>query len=208
MASRPGIIRRTFGALWWLLDGTRRLVFNLLFLALLVVLAIAWFGGDRRPLLKEKTALVLNLHGDLVEQYTRAGSDILLSETLGDERRETRVRDVLAALDAAAEDPNIARAVLVLDDLSGGGTASLREVAAALARFRRAARRWWPGARTSRNASTSWPRTPTSCTCTPTAASRCAVSAAVAFTSRTRWTSSASRCTASRPASTRARSSR
>jgi protease-4 len=137
MASRPGIIRRTFGALWWLLDGTRRLVFNLLFLALLVALAVAWFGGDRMPVLKEKTALVLNLHGDLVEQYTRAGSDILLSETLGDERRETRVRDVLAALDAAADDPSIARAVLVLDDLSGGGTASLREVAAALARFKK-----------------------------------------------------------------------
>lgn len=137
MASRPGIIRRTFGALWWLLDGTRRLVFNLLFLALLVFVAVAWFAGDRAPVLKEKTALVLNLHGDLVEQYSRAGSDLLLAETLGQERRETRVRDVLAALDAAAEDGNIARAVLVLDNLSGGGTPSLREVAAALDRFRK-----------------------------------------------------------------------
>jgi protease-4 len=137
MASRPGIIRRAFGALWWLLDGTRRLVFNLLFLALLVFLAVAWFAGDRAPVVKEKTALVLNLHGDLVEQYSRAGSDLLLAETLGQERRETRVRDVLAALDAAAEDGNIARAVLVLDKLSGGGTASLREVATALERFRK-----------------------------------------------------------------------
>lgn len=137
MASRPGIIRRTFGAFWWLLDGTRRLVFNLLFLALLVFVAVAWFAGDRAPVLKEKTALVLNLHGDLVEQYSRAGSDLLLAETLGQERRETRVRDVLAALDAAAEDGNIARAVLVLDNLSGGGTPSLREVAAALDRFRK-----------------------------------------------------------------------
>jgi protease-4 len=136
MASRPGIIRRTFGALWWLLDGTRRLVFNLLFLVLLIVLAVVWFGGERAPTVEEKTALVLNLHGELVEQYTRAGSDILLSESLGQERRETRVRDVLAALEAAAEDPNIVRAVLVLDDLSGGGTASLREVAGALARFK------------------------------------------------------------------------
>jgi protease-4 len=136
MASRPGIIRRTFGALWWLLDGTRRLVFNLLFLALLVALAFAWFGGERSPRVEEKSALVLNLHGELVEQFTRAGSDLLLADTIGERRRETRVRDVLAALDAAAADPNIAHAVLVLDDLAGGGTPSLREVAAALARFK------------------------------------------------------------------------
>jgi protease IV len=137
MASRPGIIRRSFGALWWLLDGTRRLVFNLLFLALLVLLAIAWFSGERRPTVQEKTALVLNLHGDLVEQFSGRGSDLLLAESLGQERRETRVRDVLDALESAAGDANIARAVLVLDDLDGGGTASLREVAAALARFKK-----------------------------------------------------------------------
>ncbi len=136
MTSRPGIVRRSFGALWWLLDSTRRLVLNLLFLALLVLLLVAWFGVERVPAVKENTALVLNLHGDLVEQYTLAGSDLLFAQAFGEPRRETRVRDVLAALDAAATDPNIVRAVLVLDDLTGGGTASLREVAAALDRFR------------------------------------------------------------------------
>jgi len=136
MASRPGIFRRSFGALWWLLDGTRRLLLNLLFLLLLLLLAVAWFGVDRVPAVKENTALVLNLHGDLVEQYTQLGSDMLLAQALGEPRRETRLRDVLAALEAAAADPNIVRAVLVLDDLTGGGTASLREVAAAIERFR------------------------------------------------------------------------
>jgi protease IV len=136
MASRPGIIRRIFGALWWLLDGTRRLVFNLLFLALLVLVVMAWTAGSRKPVLQENTALVLNLRGDLVEQASGSGSEILLAEALGQQRRETRVRDVLEALDAAAKDPKIVRVVLVLDDLSGGGTASLREIAAALARFK------------------------------------------------------------------------
>lgn len=136
MASRPGIIRRTLGGLWWLLDATRRLLFNLLFLALIIIIAIAWFGGSRKPVLEEMTALVLNLRGDLVEQYSGSSSEVLLAETLGQQRRETRVRDVLEALEGAAKDPKIVRAVLVLDDLSGGGTASLREVAAALARFK------------------------------------------------------------------------
>lgn len=136
MTSRPGLIRRSFGAFWRLLDGTRRLVFNLLFLALLLLVAAAWWAGSHRPTLAPETALVLNLRGDLVEQYAGGSSQLLLVQSLGEERRETRVRDVLDALQAAAADPNIARVVLMLDDLSGGGTASLREVAAALARFR------------------------------------------------------------------------
>ena len=136
MASRPGIIRRTFGGLWWLLNATRQLVFNLLFLALLVVLAVVWFGGERKPVVKEKTALVLNLHGELVEEFSGRSRELLLAESLGERRRETRVRDVLDTLEAAGSDANIVRAVLVLDDLSGGGTAALREIASALARFR------------------------------------------------------------------------
>ena len=136
MASRPGIVRRFFGGLWWLLDFSRRLVLNLLFLALLVLLAVAWWVGSRPAHLQEKTALVLNLSGELVEQYSGSSSEAMLADALGERPRETQLRDVLRALDAAAADPQIARAVLILDDLSGGGLASLREVAAALQRFR------------------------------------------------------------------------
>jgi protease-4 len=136
MASQPGIVRRFFGGLWWLLDFSRRLVLNLLFLALVVVLATAWWLGRQGPVLKDKTALVLNISGDLVEQYSGSASEALLADALGQRRRETQLRDVLVALEAAAKDPKIDRVVLNLDDLDGGGTASLRDVAAALARFK------------------------------------------------------------------------
>ncbi|MCA3219078.1 MAG: signal peptide peptidase SppA [Burkholderiales bacterium] len=137
MTSRPGIVRRFFGGLWWLLDFSRRLVLNLLFLALVVVIVAAWWVGRQGPVLSEKTALVLNLSGDLVEQYTSGASEVFLAEALGEARRETQLRDVLQALDAAANDPKIVRVVLNLDDLSGGGLASLREVGAALNRFKK-----------------------------------------------------------------------
>ena len=62
-ASRPGLFRR----LWRLVDGTRRLVMNLLFLALLG--AGVWTFAVRGPAaLQDKTTLVLNLRGPLVEQ--------------------------------------------------------------------------------------------------------------------------------------------
>jgi protease IV len=138
MPERPGFFRRLFGGLWWLLDFSRRLFVNVLFMVIVAVLLIAWFSGDRLPRLGADTALVLNLQGDLVEEYTIGPREAAIAEALGEQRFETRLRDVLAALERAARDPQITRVVLVLDEMGGGGQASLREVASALERFRSA----------------------------------------------------------------------
>jgi protease-4 len=137
MASRPGPIRRLLGFLWNAISFLRSLVLNLLFLAVVGVLVAAWLF-EARPALAPKTVLVLDLAGPIVEQRTGARSGLTLLEALADREpeRETRLRDVLAALDAAARDPNIDRVLLLLDDLGGAGLASLREVAAAIGRFR------------------------------------------------------------------------
>lgn len=136
MASSPGLIRRFFGFLWSALDFTRRLVLNLLFLLVLLLIIVAWWASGRAPGLQPDTALVLGLQGSLVEQYSGSTTEALLADSFGDRQRETRLRDVVDALDRAAGDDRIARVVLVLDDLDGGGTAQLREVAGALDRFR------------------------------------------------------------------------
>jgi protease-4 len=136
MPERPGFFRRFLSGLWWLLDFTRRLVVNVLFLAIVVVLLIAWFSSDTPPRLQPDTALVLNLQGDIVEEYTIGPREAALAEALGEQRFETRLRDVLAALEHAARDPQITRAVLVLDEMGGAGQATLREIAAALEKFK------------------------------------------------------------------------
>jgi protease-4 len=137
MASQPGLIRRFFGGLWWLLDFTRRLILNLLFLGFLLLVALAWFAGSRGVApLQEKTALVLDLRGDLVEQYSVSSARAALAQALDEERTETRLRDVVDALDTAANDSAIGAVVLALDGLDGGGTPLLREVADALQRFK------------------------------------------------------------------------
>ncbi len=127
--------RRWFGRLWWLIDATRRTLFNLVFLLIVVavIVAIATSGPAK---LEDNTALVLNLRGPLVEQHPAGMRDAALAQLSGDAQRSTQLRDVLTVLDAAAMDPKITRAVLVLDDFKGGGLAGLREVAAALQRFR------------------------------------------------------------------------
>ncbi|HYM47059.1 MAG TPA: signal peptide peptidase SppA [Burkholderiaceae bacterium] len=136
MAARPGIIRRFFGGLWAALNFTRRLVLNLLFLAIVVVLFLFWLASDAPVVVAADTTLVLNLQGDIVEEYTIGPREAALAEALGEQRFETRVRDVLQAIDAAAKDRKITRAVLVLDEMRGAGAPTLREIAQALERFK------------------------------------------------------------------------
>ncbi len=131
----PALWRRAISRLWWLIDGTRRGVFNLLFLALVTALLVGWLmRGPAR--LQDKTALVLDLNGAIVEQASGSARDNALRQIKGQSNNQRRLRDVLAALDAAAADPKISSVLLVLDDFGAAGLPTLREVAAALMRYR------------------------------------------------------------------------
>jgi protease IV len=136
MPARPGFLSRFFTGLWNVLDFARRLFFNIVFLVIVGVLLFAWMSGDRPPRLASDTALVLNLQGDLVEEQTLGAREAAVAELVGEQRYETRLRDVLLALDTAAKDPQISRAVLSLDQMGRAGQASLREIGAALERFK------------------------------------------------------------------------
>ena len=123
---------------WNLLDATRRALLNLLLLALLGagLWAVLKPGA---PSLKPKTALVLDIGGTLVEQRADLSvRDQLLGQAQDKASEQTRLRDVVAVLDAAATDAHTSRALLMLDGLSGAGLPTLREVALALERFKAA----------------------------------------------------------------------
>ncbi|MBA5689289.1 signal peptide peptidase SppA [Rugamonas apoptosis] len=129
-------VRRGVAFCWRLLDAGRRTVLNLLFLGLLIAVVYGLFGGGIKPL-SPRTTLVLDFKGTLVEQNSGGAREALLTSVRGGEARKmVQLRDVLAVLDAAAKDPNIGAAVLLADELQGGGQAMLREVAAGLERFK------------------------------------------------------------------------
>ncbi|THC46159.1 signal peptide peptidase SppA [Massilia sp. Mn16-1_5] len=130
-------LRRGIGMFWRGLDTTRRFVLNSLFLLVVVVLLVAIFTGGPKPLVS-KTALVLELRGDLVEEHTGGLRDALLANVGGEVRRMVELRDLLVVLDAAAKDKNISSVVLLLDELDGGGLAMLHEVGAAIDRVKAA----------------------------------------------------------------------
>ncbi|MDP3669749.1 MAG: signal peptide peptidase SppA [Telluria sp.] len=130
-------LRRGFGMLWRTLDATRRAVLNLLFLTLLVIVLYAFFGGGVKPL-SPKTALVLDLKGDMVEQHSGTVRETVMASVRGDQRKTIQLRDLLTVLDAAARDPNISSVVLLPEELDGAGQAMLHEVGSALERVKAA----------------------------------------------------------------------
>ncbi|CAH0317009.1 Protease 4 [Massilia sp. Bi118] len=130
-------LRRGFGSLWRGIDATRRFVLNLLFLLIVILLLWAMFGGGIKPL-APKTALVMDLKGELVEEKAGSVRDSAVAALSGNARRVIQLRDVLTALDAAAKDSNISSVVLFLDEMDGGGLASLREFGAAVERVKAA----------------------------------------------------------------------
>lgn len=126
-----------FSKAWWLLDGTRRALMNLFVLLLIVIVVTALLTRGPKAL-ADKTTLVLKLDGNLVEQFSGSPRDQLMAQAQGrSSPRQTRLRDVLAALEQAAKDDKIGAVLLDVEDLQGAGLAGLHEVVGALQRFKK-----------------------------------------------------------------------
>ena len=132
--NRRGFFAALVVGLWNLINFTRLLVFNAIFLILLIMFIAALHTSA--PLLRSRSALVLDPKGDIVEQYTVAPAQRAFSGVFGDAPKEVQLRDLLDVIDAAAADPHIERLVLVPDQIESAGFAKLREIGAALDRFK------------------------------------------------------------------------
>jgi protease-4 len=138
--STPSAVGRFFSFIWRFIDGTRRAVMNLIFILIVVILVIGFTAGSKR--IEDKTVLVLDLKGSLVEQTTGNVREALSSQLQGGEtRQDVQLRDILQVLDAAATDPKIGGIVLLTDDFDGAGIAMMRDVADAIDRFKATGKR-------------------------------------------------------------------
>lgn len=131
---KPGLLRRVFTVIGKFFTAVRWLVNAILLLIMLAVLG-SMFGQKTKPL-PEQAALTLTPSGVLVEQrsYTDPLTQLLEQSTPYD--AETPVRDLVEAIDHAANDDRITSLVLELNYLVNGSISKLEEVGAALARFK------------------------------------------------------------------------
>lgn len=119
---------------WRVLVGVK----DLLVLVLLLVFFIALWSalGNRAQLnVPAGAALVLNLDGAIVDQAAeRSPLQALSGSDIGSERE---VRDLIRAIDIAAQDDRIKALVLDLDTFVGAGQANLQSLGQALQRFKK-----------------------------------------------------------------------
>lgn len=141
--TRANPVWRFLVGFWNFIDFTNHLIFNLIMLVLLFFIVAlisigmaAKSGAGTFGSVQEKTALVLDLKGTLVEQYSSAPLQRAFAQASGEDGREIQLRDLLKAIDTAKSDANIARIVLLTDGFEVSGFAALRELGAALKDFR------------------------------------------------------------------------
>ena len=123
-------------AAYALLDGFRRLLVNFLFFLTLVVLVIVCWMIQRAPDLPDGTLLRVDLAGKIKEGGPTEPSFMLSMLGRDSFEADTRLADVIDALDRAAGDERIVGVVLRVDDLTGVGMASIREIGTAIDRYR------------------------------------------------------------------------
>jgi len=129
-------IRKLLHWIWLGLDGLRKILH--LLLLLLIFGVIGSLFSRPIPFVPDRAALVIAPQGPLVEQFTGDPLERAIADVLRQGPVETRLRDVVDAIDAARKDDRISSLYLDLGGLDGGGTAKLQDVAAAIDAFRKA----------------------------------------------------------------------
>jgi protease-4 len=140
MAAKGNWTKSLFIGLWTVLNFTRKLFFNVIFIVIFVGITMAIVNQDGEQLtVKSNSALYLTLNGQLViEKESVDPFEQFLQESLGSEpdNPEVLVRDVVNVLENAAKDRRIKALVLDLKGLTGGGLDKLRVVAEAIESFK------------------------------------------------------------------------
>ena len=127
-------IGRVLHWIWSGLDGLRKVLHLLLLLALFGIL---WGAFSRPiPLVPDKAALVIRPRGPIVEQLTGDPLERAIAEIVRQQPTQTLLRDVVDAIEAAADDDRISSLYLDVGGLERGGLAKLQEIAAAIDGFR------------------------------------------------------------------------
>jgi protease-4 len=135
MANERSFLAKFALGTWNFINTGRKVFLNLLFLLFLYLLFLALQPPETFRL-KPETTLVIRPYGNVVEQYTTTPLDRALQEATGQERSETRLRDMLEAIHRAAVDDDINQLVIDPNYLWGIGLAALKDIEHALDAFR------------------------------------------------------------------------
>ena len=135
MAAEQRGWKQSLASFWRGVDVTRRVVLNVLFLAIVVALLVVLFSDDT-PEVPETAALVVAPSGVLVEQKTGQSVSRMIDEARGAAAPETLLKDVTDAIVAAKDDDRVQVLVLSLSSFGGGRMTKLQDLRDAILDFK------------------------------------------------------------------------
>ncbi|WP_353539611.1 signal peptide peptidase SppA [Colwellia sp. KU-HH00111] len=131
--------KRILSGIWRAFTLTRSVVLNTIFIVFFIGFIAMLVSDGNKITVPEKTALVLNLVGDLVEQKQEVSPmDAFLTNALGEEeeRPEVLLANVLDVIAQAKNDDRVEILVLQLQGLRSAGLTKLQDVGVALTDFK------------------------------------------------------------------------
>lgn len=137
MSANPSFFKRICLFIWNILNGTRKLILNLIFFGILAVIVISITAGEDIQV-EDNSALVLNLAGSIVDQKQQIDpiEAALKQGNKANADGEILLADVLYVIDNAAQDTRITTLVLDLADLKRAGISKLQSIGNAINRFK------------------------------------------------------------------------
>jgi protease-4 len=139
MNDNPSITKSFFSSVWKVFNVTRLVMLNILFFILFFTFIGLLSSGDEAIEVPKKTALVLNLVGDIVEQKRNIDpmeAFFLEATDQQEESPEILLSDLIDVINKAKNDDRISILVLQLQGLRGAGLSKLQQVAIAIEDFK------------------------------------------------------------------------
>ncbi|EAR28125.1 protease IV, a signal peptide peptidase [Pseudoalteromonas tunicata D2] len=133
------LIKKFFQMLWNGLNFSRRLIFNILFVVIIISVIVGFSSDDGKVIITPGSALVLNLSGQIVEQEKYVDPlEAAIGDSMGqnDEPPEVLLDDVINVINDAAHNPKISVMVLALQQMQNAHLNKLQEIGAALTEFK------------------------------------------------------------------------
>lgn len=129
------LTRRFFSAFWRGITVFRLALSNILFLVMLALIYFVYMGGGQQPL-PQRAALLLNPMGTIVDEKSFVPPLQALMGQASPTQHEVLLRDVIAAIEYARDDPAINSMVMELDSLVSVGISKTLEISRALESFK------------------------------------------------------------------------
>jgi len=144
MNALVNLFKRILSGIWRLFTLTRSIVLNSIFIVFFISFIVILSSDSDKIIVPDRTALVLNLVGDLVEQKQEVSPlDAFIIEALDEKEKkpELLLANLLDVIAKAKNDDRVQILVLQLQGLKSAGLSKLQDVGTALIDFKRSGKK-------------------------------------------------------------------